>query len=93
MEKIRFYKGDLVSGTKYHCSIGKLFDMFQGLLIYIVMDRVHEIGFSGTRNQPKNGLKVKKAFNFNFYQIFDDFSKLPLVHSTFNQICQKFNKK
>ena len=25
MDKIRFYKGDLVSGTKYHCSIGKLF--------------------------------------------------------------------
>merc|ERR550532_3486951 len=22
MDKIRFYKGDLVSGTKYHCSIG-----------------------------------------------------------------------
>ena len=43
MEKIRFYKGDLVSGTKYHCSIGKLFDMFQGLLIYS--------DGSGTRNR------------------------------------------
>ena len=80
MEKIRFYKGDLVSGTKYHCSIGKLFDMFQGLLIYIVMDRVHEIGFSGTRNQPKNGCLCKDWTRHflifcQIFGIFVDFSK------------------
>ena len=44
----------------------------------VVTDRVHEIGFSGNRNQPKNGIKAKlnKAF-LPFFAIFEDFFKVP----------------
>ena len=45
--------------------------------LLLVMDRLPETGFSGTRNQPKNGFKSSwnKAFiHFlsNFWHIFDD---------------------
>jgi len=67
------------------------------------MNWVSEIGFSGTWNQPKNGLKrqVEQGFSSflpNFFDIFDYFSKF---RSTFGElhfeksskICQKNNKK
>ena len=55
--------------------------------LHLVMDRVPKIGFSGTRNQPKNGFKrqVKQgysSFSSKFFGIFDDFSKFYSIFGT-----------
>ena len=56
-------------------------------------DQVPEIGFSGTRNQLKNGLKASwTTFFFNNCQIFDifeDFSKFTLKKHQIWQILEK----
>ena len=67
------------------------------------MDQVSEIGFSGIRNQPKNGFKAKveqgfSSFPTQTYGIFDDFLKFVSALSVhcilkIHQIWQQFGKK
>jgi len=66
------------------------------------MNWVSEIGFSGTWNQPKNGLKrqVEQDFFFIFAKFFDIFDYFSKFRSTFGElhfeksskICQKITK-
>ena len=66
--------------------------------MYLVTDRVPEIGFSGTQIQPKNGFTaswIKLFFIFcQIFGIFDDFSVSPAPSAAYSmlknhQICQR----
>ena len=51
------------------------------------MDREPEIGFSGTRNQTKNGFKASWTKPFLIFAIFDYFSKWSILN-----VLQNFEK-
>ena len=72
--------------------------------LLVTTDRISEIGFLGTQNQPKNGFMPSGAriffiFAKKFCGLFDDFSKFCSTFGMFHftlknhQICQKFGIK